>query len=111
VGSAPLDFVLITMPTTLVMLPILGLFGLAQNQIALGQRAYEIARFSALADVNADDIASLNKAQDSTATISRRVYGGRCVVEVSVSKTEMIFGWPTSVPLTATAEASCELDQ
>ena len=109
-GSAPVDFVLITLPTSLLLLPLFGLFSLAQEQIVIGQVAYDLARFAALADVSQNEIDSYRENKDEGATITRVGNGSSCFVQASITKSARLSFWPEQVSIIGTSRARCEVD-
>ena len=109
-GSAPVDFVMVTIPSSLLLLPLIGLFTLWQQQITLGQEAYDLARFAALADVSAAEIGSYRDSKEPTAIITRDINPAFCLVEASITKVAAAPLWPEPIILNAKGMASCELD-
>jgi hypothetical protein len=109
-GSAPVDFVIVILPTSLLLLALLGLFGLFQGQITLGQVSYDLARFASLADVNQSEIETYRLNSDASASITRAGSGEGCLVEATVTKVVDIIIWPEPIILRASSRATCEID-
>ena len=109
-GSAPVDFVMVTMPTTLLLLPLLALFSLAQQEVALGVVSFDLARFAALADVSQSEIAAYRDVYDAGAQIVRESKGSSCFVKVTSSKKVNLVFWPETITISNSSRASCEID-
>ncbi len=101
---------MVTLPTTLLLLPIISLFALCQNQIAQNQITYEIARFAALADVSSQEVEDYRMQLDESAQVFREFSTGTCVELVSISKEHLVPLWPVPIPMISTGRASCEID-
>ncbi len=108
-GSAAAEFVMVVIPTTLLVLPLFGLFGLMQARVVDGQLAYEIARFAALADVSEAEARAYLAKVNSSAKLSLTGNSDDCSVRASIYREVEIFGWPSVIGLTSTGKVSCEV--
>ena len=81
-GSAVVDFVIITIPASLVGLVLIGLFGLAQSTLVKESQAFELARRVAMADISDSDAASLRDAIYPTADIQKSTTSAGCQINV-----------------------------
>lgn len=108
-GSAPFEFVTVTIPTTFMVLSLHGLFGLAFSTQALTEQAYELARYAALADVTEADVLAQIETLGLNAEVSRRLEGSACFYEAKIASSVGILGWPYPIQITLAERASCEI--
>ena len=109
-GSAPLDFVLITLPTSLLVLPLVAIFGLAQEKIVTSQVQFEIARFSSMADVTDVEIDDYSLKMDKSSDVGKYSSAGLCFFQSKGVVEEQIVFWPYLISFEATGESNCEKD-
>lgn len=107
-GSAVSDFVLVAVPASLLVFPLLDLFGLYQSAIVKQQVAYDIARYSALADVSPNDAASYRQLRDSLAVLSTESLGLSCSVKATTGVERKITFWPEVIRIQIQGRAECE---
>jgi len=109
-GSAPIDFVLITLPTSLLVLPLIALFGLAQEKIVTAQTQYEIARFSSMADVTDSEADDYRLKMDNSAVVGKYSSDGLCFFQSQRVVEKQIVFWPYLLNFEVTGQANCEKD-
>lgn len=109
VGSAVSDFVILVVPATLLIFPLLDIFGLYQSSIVSHQINYEIARFAALADVSDKEASSYGAELDSRATISKAKTTFDCTVLSSSQMQKKVTFWPELISVPVIGWAECEL--
>jgi Flp pilus assembly protein TadG len=107
-GSAVSEFVMVVIPITLLVLPLLDLFGLIQEVVVKEQVAYEIARYAALADVSAAEADRFGKASEPTSVLERTSVLSDCNVQASIPVSRTITFWPYPIELIVKALVHCE---
>lgn len=108
-GSAAAEFVMVVIPTTVLLLPLFGLLGLMQAKLVNGQLAYEVARYAALADVTDTEAdAHLGTISDK-AKLNFTTNDGFCQANVRITNQIAIFAYPELIPVTAIGKARCEI--
>lgn len=107
-GSAPIDFVLITLPTSLLVLPLLGLFGICQEKVAAIHVQYELARFASLADVTESEVNDYRLHISKNSVLSKHDQDGLCFFESKMVFERQISLWPNPIELEVSGKANCE---
>jgi len=107
-GSAVSEFVMVVIPVTFLVLPLLDLFGLLQEVIVKEQVAYEIARYAALADVTAAESEHYRKAVDARSILEVASVESPCTFQVRIPVSRNIMFWPYPIELMAKASVHCE---
>ena len=107
-GSAVFDFVVITVPVTMLILTLNGLFGLAFSVQALSQQAYESARFAALADVLPVEMDQRLRASGYPVTVVRVDSSELCQYQAAIDSSITLWGWPWPVFVHTSGRAICE---
>ena len=107
-GSAVTEFVMVVIPITFLVLPLLDLFGLFQEVIVKKQVAYEIARYAALADVTATESEQYRKALDASSVLEVGSVQSPCTFQVRIPVSRNIIFWPYPIELMAKASVHCE---
>jgi len=108
-GSAVTEFVLVVIPITFLILPLLDLFGLLQNVIVKEQQAYEIARYASLADVTELEAENFRLLSEPTSSMERIQELSDCQIQVNIPVTRSIILWPYPITLLARGEVHCEV--
>ncbi len=108
-GSAVTEFVLVVIPITILILPLLDLFGLFQALVVKEQQAYEIARYASLADVTTLQAENFRISTESTSTLERIWDPSDCRIQVTIAVSRRITFWPYPVDLNATGTVHCEI--
>ena len=108
-GSAVTEFVLVVIPVTFLILPLLDLFGLLQAVIVKEQQAYEIARYASLADVTELESENFRFLSEPSSTMERIQELSSCQIQVNIPVTRGIILWPYPITLQARGEAHCEI--
>ena len=102
------DFVLLVVPASLLVIPLLELFGLYQSSIVKEQVSYEIARYAALADVSTQEAEIYKQNKDSASSLKLESSSLSCSF---VSRSEIqrrITFWPTLITVPLQGRAQCE---
>ena len=102
------DFVLLIVPASLLVIPLLELFGLYQSSIVKEQISYEIARYAALADVSNQEAEIYKQAKDSASSLKMEFSSLSCSY---VSRSEIqrrITFWPKLITVPIQGRAQCE---
>ena len=107
-GSAVSDFVLVAVPASLLVIPLMDLFGLYQSAIVKHQVAYDIARYAALADVSSDKAAQYRQLRDSSSRLDFERSGSACSVLVSAEVQRRVTFWPEVLKVQIQGRAQCE---
>lgn len=108
-GSAVTEFVLAVIPITILILPLIDLFGLFQVVIVKEQEAFEIARYASLADVTDQEAESFRIFREPTSTLARTTEPTDCLVQVTIPVSRSIVLWPYPVGLNAVGSVHCEV--
>jgi len=108
-GSAVTEFVLAVIPITILILPLIDLFGLFQVVIVKEQEAFEIARYASLADVTDQEAESFRIFREPTSTLARTTGPTDCLVQVTIPVSRSIVLWPYPVGLNAVGSVHCEV--
>ena len=107
-GSAVSDFVLLVVPASLLVIPLIELFGLYQSSIVKEQVSYDIARYAALADVSAQEAELFKQTKDSTSSLKLESSFMSCSF-VSISEVQRrITFWPALITVPIQGRAQCE---
>ena len=107
-GSAVADFVLLVVPASLLVIPLLELFGLFQSAIVKEQISYDIARYAALADVSAQEADMYAQSRDPLSSLSKDLTATSCT-QVSTSElSRRITFWPEIIKVQIQGRADCE---
>lgn len=107
-GSAVSDFVLLVVPASLLVIPLLDLFGLFQSSIVKEQISYDIARYAALADVSAYEAARYKWLKDPSGKLSTESSKNSCAL-ISISEINRnITFWPQAITVPIQGRAECE---
>jgi hypothetical protein len=107
-GSAVSDFVLLVAPASLLVIPLIELLGLYQSAIVHEQISYDIARYSALADVSLQEATRYRLGRDAD---SQLVFENSTTGCSFLSKTELrqkITFWPDQIKVLIQGRAECE---
>jgi hypothetical protein len=96
------------MPITLLILPLLDLFGLFQTVIVKEQQAYEIARYASLADVTELEAENFRLLREPTSSLDRIQELTDCQIQVNIPVTRNIILWSIPITLQARGEVHCE---
>lgn len=107
-GSAVSDFVLVAVPASLLVIPLMDLFGLYQSAIVKQQVAYDIARYAALADVSPESAARYKELLDSPSVITTERLGSSCSVIATSDIQRQITFWPEVIRVQIQGRAECE---
>jgi len=107
-GSAVTEFVLVVLPISLLVLPLLDLFGLLQEVIVKEQIALDISRYASLADVTSDQADDYRLAVYPESTLSKVDSGSVCINQTAIDVTREIIFWPYPVEFSAMASVYCE---
>jgi len=107
-GSAESEFVLLVVPASLLVKPLLDLFGLFQVAIVKEQVSYDIARYAALADVSPAEANGYREEHDPQGSLATDDNGVDCVwLHASVISRRVTL-WPETVVVPIEARAECE---
>lgn len=107
-GSAVADFVLLVVPASLLVIPLLDLFGLFQSAIVKEQTGYDIARYAALADVTADQAESYRQSREPLSRLTTDVSANSCSFVSSSELSRRIAFWPDVITIQIQGRAECE---
>lgn len=107
-GSAESDFILLVVPASLLVLPLFDLFGLYQSAVVKEQIGYDIARYSALADVSSEEANDYSEARDPYGLLVKQDDGIDCSWVHSSEISRRINLWPDVVVVPIEARAECE---
>ena len=107
-GSAVSDFVLVVVPASLLALPLIDLFGFYQSAIVKQQVAYDVARYSALADVSPEQASQYRQLRDASAVLTIVRSGLSCSVLVTLEVQRRIAFWPEVIKMQIQGRAECE---
>lgn len=108
-GSAVVEFVLVVLPCSLMILIIQGLFGFASALQVSQQQTYELARYAALADVTVREIDSNVAANAPGAEIQRVIDDSGCFYFARRVRNFDIWGWPFPIEVQVEAKVTCEV--
>jgi hypothetical protein len=108
-GSAVLEFIVVVIPATIMVLTLQGLFGLAFSIQALEQQSYELARYAALADVTEAEVTQYVNRIAPDVTISKVFDDQGCFYLARKEGTFQIWAWPWPIDFSASGKASCEI--
>jgi hypothetical protein len=108
-GSAVTEFVLVVIPITFLIVPLLDLFGLVQTVIVKEQQAYEIARYASLADVTVSESENFRLLSEPSSSMERIQELSDCQIQVNIPVTRNIILWPYPITLQARGEVHCEV--
>jgi hypothetical protein len=100
---------LVVIPITLLILPLLDLFGLFQTVIVKEQQAYEIARYASLADVTELEAENFRLLSEPTSSLDRIQELSDCQIQVNIPVTRNVILWPIPITLQARGEVHCEV--
>lgn len=107
-GSAVADFVLLVVPASLLVIPLIDLFGLFQSAIVKEQISYDIARYAALADVTEEDARRYRQSRDPLSMLSNDVSANSCSFVSNSELARRITFWPEVINVQIQARAECE---
>ena len=107
-GSAVSDFVLILIPASSLAIPLLSLISLMHSSIVTQQVAYDVARYSALADTSSAMNLKYLNSRDSSMKVTVTRDKTSCLTEVSVSRNYPVGLMDFSVGLASRASVQCE---
>ena len=108
-GSAVTEFVLAVIPISILILPLIDLFGLFQVVIVKEQEAFEIARYASLADVTEQEAESFRFFREPTSTLERTTGPTDCQVQVRIPVNRSIVLWPNLVSVNVVGSVHCEV--
>jgi hypothetical protein len=107
-GSAVSEFVLLVVPASLLAIPLMEVFGLYQSAIVQEQVSYDIARFSALADVSPTDAETYRQLKDPKSKLITETRFGACSVLSGREIQRTVSFWPEIIRVPIEVRASCE---
>ena len=107
-GSAESEFVLLVVPASLLVIPLLDVFGLFQVAIVKEQVGYDIARYAALADVSPAEANNYREEHDPQGSLVTEDNSFDCVWVHSSVISRRVTLWPEAVVVTIEARAECE---
>jgi hypothetical protein len=99
---------LLVVPASLLVIPLLDLFGLFQSAIVKEQISYDIARYAALADVTAEQAESYRQSRDPLSRLSIDVSISSCSLVSSSELSRRITFWPEIITIQIQGRAECE---
>jgi hypothetical protein len=107
-GSAVSDFVLLVVPASLLVFPLIELFGLYQAAIVYEQISYDIARYAALADVSNAEATAYRQSRnpDSQLVVENSATGCSFLSKTELS--QRITFWPDQIKVLIQGRAECE---
>lgn len=97
-----------TVPASLLVLPLLDLFGLFQVAIVKEQVSYDIARYAALADVSPAEANNYRQERDPQGSLVTEENSFDCVWLHSSVISRRVTLWPEAVVVPIEARAECE---
>jgi Flp pilus assembly protein TadG len=108
-GSAVAEFVIVLVPVSLLILPLVEIQALLHEKVVTQQVAFDVARFATLADSTAATSQSylLSKGVELKLNMVNTEDG--CFSEVKVTSSHQITFWPTPLDIEGNAIAQCEL--
>lgn len=107
-GSAVIEFVLVLVPTTLLIFPLISLVSLMHEGLATQQVAYDVARYGSLADTTSAMKIGYRNSRDSELDLTVRTDQASCITQVSVTKTYENYLWPLALAIESRASVQCE---
>jgi hypothetical protein len=107
-GSAVADFVLLVVPASLLVIPLIDLFGLFQSAMVKEQISYDIARYAALADFTEEDARRYRQSRDPQSRLSTDVSTNSCSLVSSSELARRITFWPDIITIQIKGRAECE---
>jgi type IV secretory pathway TrbF-like protein len=99
---------LLVVPASLLVIPLLDLFGLFQSAIVKEQISYDIARYAALADVTAEQAESYRQSRDPLSRLNTDVSISSCSLVSSSELSRRITFWPETITIQIQGRAECE---
>jgi len=99
---------MVVIPISVLVLPLLDLFGLMQEVAVKEQVAYEIARYAALADVSASESERFRKETEPISSLEITTLQSGCKAQVGIPVQRKISLWPYPIELMAKALVQCE---
>lgn len=108
-GSAVVEFIVVVIPVTTMVLALQGLFGIAVSIQVLEQQSYELARYAALADVTEAEVNQYVNRIAPEVFISKVFDDQGCFYLARKEGSFQIWGWPFPIDFVATGRASCEI--
>lgn len=107
-GSAVVDFVLVLVPTSLLAFPLLSIISMMHSSLVSQEVAFDIARFSALADVSVSEREQYRKSRDENMKVQLNSTIDGCFMTVQTTKSYNLILWPEPIEISTTASAQCE---
>lgn len=110
-GSAVVEFVMVVLPCSLLILVMQGVFGLAASAQGWQQQAYELARFASLADVTSEEVGVFARSFLPEGRLTRVEDRDSCFVEANLVRSVNLWGWPLPIEFLVNGRVSCELQK
>ena len=108
-GSAVLEFVVVVLPASLIVLVVQGFFGFATAIQISQQQTYEIARYAALADVTAVEVEIYSQKLGFEVELKKVHDSFGCSYLAKRDQRFEVWGWPFPIEVEIEAEAACEI--
>jgi len=102
------EFVLLVVPASLLVIPLIDLFGLHQSAIVMEQVSFDIARYAALADVSPEEALRHKHLRDPFSLLVRNSSVESCVFLASSELERRMTFWPEEIQVTVQGRAECE---
>lgn len=102
------EFVLLVVPASLLIIPLIDLFGLHQSAIVREQVSFDISRYAALADVSREEALQYKQLRDPFSLLLRNSSVESCVFIASSELERRVTFWPEGIQVTVQGRAECE---
>ena len=108
-GSAVTEFVIVLVPVSLLILPLVEIQALLHEKVVTQQVAFDVARYATLADSTAASSQSYLLSKDAGLKLNMVNTEDVCLSEVKVTRSHQLTFWPTQLTIESNAIAQCEL--
>jgi Flp pilus assembly protein TadG len=108
-GSAVTEFVIVLVPVSLLILPLVEIQALLHEKVVTQQVAFDVARYATLADSTAASSQNYLLSKDAELKLNMVTTGEGCFSEVTITKSHQVTFWRTQLNIESNAIAQCEL--
>lgn len=108
-GSAVAEFVIVLVPVSLLILPLVEIQALVHEKVVTQQVAFDVARYATLADSTSASSQSYLLSKDAELKLNMVTTAEGCFSEVTITKSHQVTFWPIPIDVESNAVAQCEI--
>jgi Flp pilus assembly protein TadG len=108
-GSAIAEFVIVLVPVSLLIFPLVEIQALFHQKVVTQQVAFDVARYATLADSTAASSQKYLLSKDVELKLNMVNTEDGCFSEATITRSHQVTFWPTPLDIESNAIAQCEI--